>query len=156
MQGSVVEIVSKFFEEEKHVMKSKSLLWLVTAAMVAVGIWVASGVTAYAHHSFGATYILEGTEQIEGKVVQLLLRNPHSFIHVQAPDKNGAVQRWSIEGAATSRMRRGEDNGLQVGDEVQVVFNPARSPESYRGRLISIVRPSDGWSWGTLPDEVVD
>ena len=136
-------------------MKGKSLVWLVSAGMVAVGTWVASGVPAYAHHSFGATYLLDGTEQIEGRVVQLLVRNPHSFIHVQAPDANGEVQRWSIEGAAAFRMRSGED-GLQVGDEVQVVFNPARSPESHRGRLISIIRQSDGWSWGRREGEVVD
>ena len=39
---------------------------------------------------------------------------------------------------------------------VQVVFNPARSPGSHRGRLISIIRPSDGWSWGRGEGEVVN
>jgi len=136
-------------------MKGTSLVWLVTAGAVAAGMWLASGAPAYAHHSFAATYNLDSTEQIEGRVVQFLVRNPHSFIHVQAPDANGQVQRWSIEGAAAFRMRSGED-GLQVGDEVQVVFNPARSPESYRGRLITIIRPSDGWSWGRGEGEVVD
>jgi hypothetical protein len=136
-------------------MKGTSLVWFVTAGMVAAGIWVVPGAPAYAHHSFGATYILSGTESIEGRVVQFLVRNPHSFIHVQAPDANGQVQRWSIEGAAALRMRSGED-GLQVGDEVQVVFNPARSPGSHRGRLISIIRPSDGWSWGRGEGEVVN
>ena len=137
-------------------MKGKSLVWLIVTGMVAAGIWVAPVTPAFAHHSFGATYDLDGTQEIEGRVVQFLLRNPHSFIHVQAPDTNGDVQRWSIEGAAASRMRRGEGDGLQVGDAVQVVFNPARSPGSHRGRLLSVIRPSDGWSWGTLPEEVVD
>ena len=136
-------------------MKGKSLVWLVTTGAVAAVIWLAPGAPAFAHHSFGATYSLDSTEQIEGRVVQFLIRNPHSFIHVQAPDANGQVQRWSIEGAAAFRMRSGED-GLEVGDEVQVVFNPARSPESHRGRLISIIRPSDGWSWGRREGEVVN
>ena len=137
-------------------MKGKSRIWWATAGMIAAGIWLAQVAPADAHHSFGATYDLDGSQQIEGRVVQFLLRNPHSFIHVQAPDANGEVQRWSIEGAAASRMRRGEGDGLQVGDEVQVVFNPARSPNSHRGRLLSVIRPSDGWSWGTAPEEVVD
>lgn len=137
-------------------MKDTRLLGLVTAGTVAVGMWLASGAPAYAHHSFGATYNLASTEQIKGRVVQLLIRNPHSFIHVQASDANGQAQRWSIEGAAASSMQRAKGEGLQVGDEVQVVFNPARSRESYRGRLVSIVRPSDGWSWGTRAGEVVD
>jgi len=137
-------------------MKDTRLLGLVTAGTVAVGMWVASGAPAYAHHSFEATYILGSTEQIKGRVVQLLIRNPNSFIHVQTTATNGQVQRWSIEGAAASSMQREKGEGLQVGDDVQVVFNPARSRESYRGRLISIVRPSDGWSWGTRAGEVVD
>ena len=70
-------------------MKGKSLVWLIVAGMVAAGIWVAPVTPAFAHHSFGATYDLDGTQEIEGRVVQFLLRNPHSFIHVQAPDTNG-------------------------------------------------------------------
>jgi hypothetical protein len=137
-------------------MKDTRLVALVTAGTVAVGMWLASGAPASAHHSFAATYNLASTEQIKGRVVQLLIRNPHSFIHVQATDTNGQVQRWSIEGAAASSMQREKGEGLQVGDEVQVRFNPARSRDSYRGRLVSIVRPSDGWSWGTRAGEVVD
>ena len=38
--------------------------------------------TSTAHHSFSATYDTGKTTSIEGKVVQFLLRNPHSFLHV--------------------------------------------------------------------------
>src|SRR5207245_8437680 len=44
-----------------------------------------------AHHSFAATYLEGQTQKIEGKVVQFLFRNPHSFMHVEAPDEKGTM-----------------------------------------------------------------
>ncbi|MBI2189900.1 MAG: hypothetical protein HYU37_22715, partial [Acidobacteria bacterium] len=41
-----------------------------------------SAATMEAHHSFAATYLEGQTQTIEGKVVQFLFRNPHSFLHV--------------------------------------------------------------------------
>jgi len=56
-----------------------------------------------AHHSFPATYLVDQQVTINGTVVQFLFRNPHSFIHVMAPDKDGTIQRWA---AITFRERR--------------------------------------------------
>src|SRR5437764_2045236 len=44
------------------------------------------GMTAYAHHSFASTYDLAKQVKIEGKMVQFLFRNPHSFVHVETAD----------------------------------------------------------------------
>ena len=44
---------------------------------------------AAAHHSFTATYFEDRTMEIEGKLLQFMFRNPHSFVHVEAPDENG-------------------------------------------------------------------
>jgi Family of unknown function (DUF6152) len=132
-------------------MKKSSLLVLTIVLMV-----LAAGITAYAHHSFTATYLEHKTMKIEGKVVQFLMRNPHSFIHVEAPDENGKVQTWSIEGGGASQMRDKNGVALKIGDHVIVTANPGRSAEAHRGRLISITRPSDGWAWGNLPGQVVD
>ena len=49
--------------------------------------------TVFAHHSFGATYDTSKQVKIEGKLVQFVYRNPHSFVHIEAPDASGAVQR---------------------------------------------------------------
>ena len=132
-------------------MKKSNVFALAIALMV-----LAAGVTAYAHHSFTATYLEHKTMKIEGKVVQFLMRNPHSFIHVSAPDENGKMQTWSIEGGGANQMRDKNGVALKVGDEVIVVANPGRSVEAHRGRLISITRPSDGWSWGNQAGQVVD
>src|SRR5438093_4883249 len=60
------------------------------AAVLAVGIVLTlSAGSVSAHHSFAATYLEGQTQKIEGKVVQFLFHNPHSFLHVEAPDDKG-------------------------------------------------------------------
>ena len=56
---------------------------------------------AWAHHSYGATYDSKKEIKLEGKLVQFVYRNPHSFVHVQAPDDTGAMQRWAVEWSGT-------------------------------------------------------
>jgi hypothetical protein len=133
-------------------MKNKLFVLLVTA-----GVMV-SGATAYAHHSFGATYIVEKQVTLEGNVVQISYRSPHSFFFIDVPDPNGPTQKWSIEGAAPGQLAEAgvARDTFKVGDHVIVVANPARSTDSYRGRMIKITRPSDGKSWGGRAGEVVD
>ena len=70
-------------------MRSKYLSLLLGAAAIAA--------PAYAHHSFTATYDESKTIEIEGELAQFMFRNPHAFVHVMAPDENGAMQRWGVE-----------------------------------------------------------
>jgi hypothetical protein len=87
--------------------------------------------------------------RIEGEVVQFLFRNPHSMIHVSAPDAAGAVQRWAIEWAGVGTLA-GEGvtrESLRIGDHVVVAGNPGRNAADHRLRLLSIERPLDGWKW---------
>src|SRR5437016_740839 len=94
---------------------------------------------------------------LKGKIVQVTLRSPHSFFFIEAPDENGNVQRWAIEGAAAGQFaRQGVDkDSFKVGDMVEIIARPARSPDSPRGLLVRIVRTTDGKSWGTKPGEEV-
>ena len=43
------------------------------------------GTAVYAHHSFGATYNSKEQIKVEGKLVQFVFRNPHSFVYIEAP-----------------------------------------------------------------------
>lgn len=106
-------------------------------------------VTTQAHHSFPATYLIDQQITVEGKVVQFMFRNPHSFIHVMAHDKDGKDQRWSVEWAAGSALsdRQITRETLKIGDQVVIVGNPGRNPSDHRIRLQAITRPGDGWSW---------
>ena len=109
-----------------------------------------STVPAYAHHSFAATYFEDKTQTIEGDLVQFLFRNPHSFVHVEAKDEKGELQRWAIEWGAGGQLgRQGVTREtLKPGDHVIVVGNPGRNPDDHRLRMVNITRPSDGWKWG--------
>lgn len=74
---------------------------------------MSAGSPGWAHHSFAATYDETKTQTIEGKIVQFLYRNPHSFVHVDAPmpkarssagRSNGAVPgSWADRGSAATR-----------------------------------------------------
>jgi hypothetical protein len=46
----------------------------------------ALGATVSAHHSYSATYDVRQEVTVDGTLVQFVYRNPHSFVHMQAPD----------------------------------------------------------------------
>jgi hypothetical protein len=107
------------------------------------------GVQAHAHHSFAATYLEDKTMKIEGKLVQFLYRNPHSFVHVEVKDEKGQTNTWAVEwGAAGQLNLTGGKEALKPGDPVVIIGNPGRNPEAHRLRMVSIERTSDGWKWG--------
>ena len=109
-----------------------------------------------AHHSFAGTYDASKEVTIKGKIVEVSLRSPHSFFFVETQDAKGSVQRWSFEAASSAQFAQQgvTRDALKVGDVVEAVGNPARSMTTgFRARLLKIVRPSDGWSWGTRPGE---
>jgi len=118
----------------------------------------AAAVTAYAHHSFPSTYDEGKKVTVEGKLVQFLWRNPHSFVHVMAPDDKGEMQRWAVEWGGAGQL--GEQGvtreTLKPGDTVKVTGNPGRNPEDHRLRMITLVRPSDGFAWGQKKGEAFE
>ena len=124
-------------------MKHKSLALLATGALLA-------GVSAYAHHSFTATYDESATTQIEGQLVQFMFRNPHAWVHVMAPDENGDMQRYGVEwGGAGQLSGQGVTrDSLKPGDHVIITGNPGRNARDHRVRMHSLLRPSDGFGWG--------
>ena len=129
----------------------------LTALLVTM-LLVAGVAGLHAHHSFTGAYNVDKTITISGKIVQIALRSPHSFFYVESQGPDGAAQQWAIEGASAGQFaQQGVDaNAFRVGDLVDVTANPSRTPNSTRARLLKIVRPSDGKSWGTGAGEKVD
>lgn len=127
------------------------------AVAVALSAAVYAGST-FAHHSLGATYDTKRTVALKGTIAQFLFRNPHSYLHVEAPDENGVMQRYSLEwrDAGSLRAQGMGREVLSVGDEVTVTIYPSRSKEDYRGALVTLHRESDGLGWGTREGEVVE
>ena len=44
-------------------------------------------------------------------------------------------------------------NTFKVGDKLIITGHPSRVPDEYRAQLITLLRPSDGKSWGTRAGE---
>jgi len=130
-------------------------LILVITVIAIMAIFVGS---AYAHHSFAATYFEDKVAKVEGKVVQFLFRNPHSFLIIEGKDESGTVQSWTIEwGGAGQLTGQGVSaNALKAGDIVVVTGDLSRNQEDHRLRMKTIVRPSDGFKWGGQPNQVVE
>jgi len=114
-----------------------------------------SGVTAYAHHSFAATYQEDKKIQLEGKIASFTFRNPHSFLYINAPDESGTVQRWTVEwgGAGVLEGQGITRDSLKAGDAVVITGSPGRDVTEHRMRMSSLRRTSDGFGWGTKPGE---
>ena len=123
----------------------------ILPSLVLAGALMA-GIPAYAHHSFAATYLEDQMVTLDGKMVQFMFRNPHSFVRVEAPDEKGEMVVWAVEwggGGQLSREGISRDT-LKPGDHVIVTGNPGRNAEDHRVRMRSIKRPSDGFAWTGL------
>ncbi len=120
-------------------------------AVVSLCVFAAllGGNRSYAHHSFAATYIVEQEITVKGTVVQLLYRNPHSFVKVDVKDDKGEVTTWSLEWGGGAQLAQDHitRDTLKPGDQIEVTGNPGRDPAAHRIRVHKIVRPADGWKW---------
>ena len=132
----------------------RKVLLLAVAASVAMFI---TGTAAYAHHSYAATYDVTREVKLEGKLVQFVYRNPHSFVHLVATDDNGVQQRWAVEWSGTTQLGSQGVNreSLKVGDQVVIVARPSRVTGEYRALMLRLKRTSDGFAWGS-PGQAVD
>ena len=128
----------------------------VALAAVA-GVLLTSG-AALAHHSQVAVYHSNTEQKIEGELVQVMIRSPHSWVHVEAKDEKGEIQRYAIEWGGAAQLRTAGVDGktLKIGDKVRITGRPGRNAMDHRLLMMHIERPSDGWSWGNKPGEVVD
>jgi len=124
---------------------------------VAAGAFLA-GTRADAHHSLSATYFADKEVKLEGKIAQLLLRNPHSFLQIDAPDEKGVMQRWSLEWRSSGQLGQAgiKRDTLIAGDDVTITMNPSRTVGDFRGALKTLFRKSDGFGWGTKPGETIE
>jgi len=122
---------------------------LVSISLVTLTAVMLGGGMAFAHHSATATYIQGKTVKIEGTLKELIWRNPHSFIKVEAPDDKGEMQIWVIEGAAPGQLAEQglTTSRLRPGDHVIVTGQPGRIAEDHRLLLETVERPSDGFKW---------
>ena len=106
------------------------------------------GVSLAAHHSLTETYRVGERVTIEGELVTLIFRNPHSYLHVRAPDRAAHPRVWAVESGRGMQLRLAlEGATLKPGDRVVVTGDPGRDDGQWRMRLRTITRLRDGWRW---------
>jgi hypothetical protein len=127
----------------------RTILSLAAASLLVAG-------TSYAHHSYAATYDVAHEIKLEGKLVQFVYRNPHSFVHVMTMDDKGVSQRWAVEWSGTTQLNNAGVNkeSLKVGDVVVITARPSRVTGEYRALMLTLKRPSDGFTWGSAAQQV--
>jgi hypothetical protein len=121
------------------------------ARILRVGVLAACAVAAqaYAHHSFPDIYLEDRTVTIQGELAQIVLRNPHSFVHLVVKEKDGSLVRYAVEwvGATELGGQGVTRETLELGDYVIVSGWPGRNPTDHRVRMTSLQRPKDGFGW---------
>jgi uncharacterized protein DUF6152 len=115
------------------------------------------GTHAYAHHSFPGTYIEDRTITIQGELVQVLFRNPHSFMQVMVKENDGSIVRYAVEWVGASELGRQGVTAttLKSGDIIVISGMPGRNPADHRVRMTSLRRPKDGFGWKLPPDRMM-
>jgi hypothetical protein len=124
---------------------------MITLRALAVGVAVMLGLTASlrGHHSFAAYYFEDQSIQIEGPIVEVQFKAPHTWVHVRAQDPSGKERVYAAEWANPSRLERDgmTKDTLRPADVVRIWGSPSRDPNDGRIHLKRILRPSDGWEW---------
>jgi hypothetical protein len=119
--------------------------WIFSAAFWAsVGfILAAEPAVMFAHHSFAAEYDGNRPITLKGILTKTEWSNPHGWIYVDVPGKDGKVVSWAIEfGSPNALLRR----GLRKSDF------PAGMDVTVKGFLSKDGSPTVNASSVTLPD----
>ena len=104
---------------------------------------VSMAVLGLAHHSM-AGFDRDKTVTLTGTVKEFSWANPHCYIEMEVPGKDGKPVVWNIEMTAPGYLARAgwKKTSIKPGDKVSVVGNPLLSGEA--GALFVSVTLADG------------
>jgi hypothetical protein len=116
--------------EEPAAMTLRSRTIFVTAALAVVAAVLGQPLRLAAHHSAAAAYDESKRVDAQGTVVRVLLKNPHSWVFLEAVDDKGQKVEWQIEMAAAASIGW-TPTTLPIGTVVKVNGHPSRAPGSH-------------------------
>ena len=86
---------------------------------------IAIAAPATAHHSF-ELFDMKKDMTVTGTVTEFRWTNPHSFMHLVAPDAKGGTTKWAIEMTSPNTLVHSgwRRSSLKAGDKVTVTYHP--------------------------------
>ena len=116
---------------------------LVMAFILTIALF-ATTAPGLAHHS-SAMFDQSKTVKLEGVVKKWELTNPHSWLWVDVPGKDGKVVTWGFEAEGPSTLSRAgiKPSDFKQGTKITITGNPMRNGEP-AAIWINAVRASDG------------
>jgi len=113
---------------------------ILAATAAAAAAMITAG-PVLAHHSY-AMFDSGQNKQLDGVVETFKWTNPHSYIEVLVPGKDGQMEKWGVECGSPAQMVRAgwRSTTLKPGDHVIVTVHPLRSGE-LGGSFVSVQTP---------------
>jgi hypothetical protein len=124
----------------------------LSSVFLAGALLVILAAVSNAHHSVASGYFLNQSKSVQGSVVEIILRNPHSLVSIETRDSDGRIRRWSADWLSMSELTNAgvSASTLKIGDTVQITGAPARPEGDHRLLMTELERPSDGWKWSGI------
>jgi len=115
----------------------KRIFSLMPAVLVTL---LLMALAASAHHSF-AMFDRSVEKVITGKVVRWAFNNPHSWLYLNVPNKDGSETLWSFEASSPTALLQRGINGrtFEPGSTIMVLYCPLKDG-----------RPGGGLGWARL------
>jgi len=90
---------------------------------------IATAASVFAHHSFSAEFDANQPITLKGTLTRTEWSNPHGWIYVDVPGKDGKIVNWAVEfGSPNALLRRGlRRSDFPAGIEVTVQGSRSKS-----------------------------
>jgi hypothetical protein len=123
----------------------------VKAALLSMAALCVS-VPAFGHHSF-AMFDRDRIVRIAGVVKEYEWTNPHVWLHILAPDKDGKSVQWSFEMQSIAQDSRAgwRADTVKPGDKVTVEYHPLK--DGSRGGQLTAGVLANGTRLGPPPPD---
>mgnify|MGYP007062882506 CR=1 FL=1 len=114
---------------------------------------LATGVPAFAHHSFAVHFVADRLIKVSGVVDGFTFRNPHGVLTLSGKVDGGATEVWKIETNSPNILRRRgwTETSIKPGDVVVVEGYPSRDGSNFM-RVYRVIYADGHELVGQRPD----
>ena len=90
------------------------------ASVAACMVLLLAALPVLAHHSFDKDFNGDKTALVQGKITQVVWKNPHVDVYIDARDPDGTTATWMVEMGSQSDLKATgwKKDFLKVGDQI--------------------------------------